>query len=124
MLFSILIFGVEGVWDQLPQEQQEREMQQHRDLQAELSKAQTLGPVVQLMSPSSAVTVRQRGNQQLVLDGPFAETKEQFLGFYVVECASLEEAIAVAQKLPTAIASYEVRPIQWAGGTMTTHSDG
>ena len=120
MMYSILIYGVDGVFDRLPAAEQEARMQQHRDLQAELAAKDALGPVVKLMSPTSAITVRQQGDSTVVLDGPFAETKEQFLGLYMVECDSIDEAIAAAKKLPQDISSYEIRPVDWAGGSLTT----
>jgi hypothetical protein len=60
---------------------------------------------------SDARTVRVRGGEVLVSDGPYAETKEQIAGFNVVECASLEEAIEIASRHPTArIGTFELRP--------------
>ena len=60
---------------------------------------------------ASAVTVRVRGGEVLVSDGPFAETKEQIAGFNVLECADLDEAVAVASRHPTArIGTFELRP--------------
>ncbi len=62
---------------------------------------------------SDATTVRVRGGEVLVSDGPFAETKEQIAGFDVLECASLGEAIGVASRHPTArIGTFELRPLQ------------
>jgi hypothetical protein len=67
-----------------------------------------------LQPTSSATTVRIRGGEALVTDGPFAETKEQLGGFYILECDNLDEAIAYAQKIPAAEhGSVEVRPV-WA----------
>jgi hypothetical protein len=61
-----------------------------------------------------AVTVRVRDGELLVSDGPFAETKEQIAGYDVIECADLDEAIAVAARHPTArLGTIEVRPF-WA----------
>ena len=60
-----------------------------------------------------AKTLRLRGSEVLVTDGPFAETKEQIGGYDVVECAGLVEAIAVASRHPVArIGTIEVRPLQ------------
>jgi hypothetical protein len=62
---------------------------------------------------ATARTVRVRGGQVSVVDGPFAETKEQLAGFYLVEAASLEEAVALAARIPPArVGSIEVRPIR------------
>ena len=65
-----------------------------------------------LQPTSTATTVRIRNGETLVTDGPFAETKEQLGGFYLLECENLDEAIAHAQKIPAAeFGSIEVRPI-------------
>jgi len=62
---------------------------------------------------SDATTVRVRGGEVLIADGPFAETKEQIAGFDVLECASLDEAIEVAARHPTArIGTFELRPLR------------
>lgn len=65
-----------------------------------------------LQPTSTATTVRVRNGQTLTTDGPYAETKEQLGGFYMVECADLDEAIAWAAKIPGAkVGAIEVRPI-------------
>jgi hypothetical protein len=67
----------------------------------------------QLQPASASTTVRMRGGEALVSDGPFAETKEQIGGYDVIECADLDEAIYAASRHPVALAgaSIEVRPI-------------
>jgi hypothetical protein len=68
-----------------------------------------------LRPPSDATTVRVRGGEVLVTDGPYAETKEQMGGFDIIECADLDEAIEVASKHPVArFGMIEVRPF-WTG---------
>ncbi len=65
-----------------------------------------------LMPTSSATTVRVRDGKTLTTDGPFAETKEQFGGYYLLECKDLDQAIELAAKIPTARGgSIEVRPL-------------
>jgi hypothetical protein len=65
-----------------------------------------------LQPTSTATTVRVRNDETLTTDGPFAETKEQLGGFYIVDCKDLDEAIATAAKIPGARnGSIEVRPI-------------
>jgi hypothetical protein len=65
-----------------------------------------------LHATSDATTVRVRNGETLAVDGPFAETKEQLAGYYVVDCKDLDEAIEVAAKIPGARdGSIEVRPI-------------
>jgi|SRR5579863_10048046 len=65
-----------------------------------------------LMPTNTATTVRVRDGKRLTTDGPFAETKEQLGGFYLLNCKSLDEAIEAAAKLPAALdGSIEIRPI-------------
>jgi hypothetical protein len=69
-----------------------------------------------LQASSTATTVRLKNGKPLVTDGPYAETKEQLAGYYILECQDLDEALAWAAKIPTACAGtagcIEVRPIR------------
>ena len=71
-----------------------------------------LGPVARLL-PTTAATTLRKDDPPLVLDGPFAETKEQLLGFYLVDCKNLDEALDVARDLGAANpgGAYEIRPV-------------
>ena len=81
-------------------------------IQEKLAKQGRLGPVARLL-PTTAATTLRKEDPPLVLDGPYAETKEQLLGFYIVDCANLDEALAVARELGEANpgGSYEIRPV-------------
>lgn len=73
-----------------------------------------LGPVARLMPTNAATTLRKSAAGAMVTDGPFAETKEQFLGFFVVDCDTLDEAVAFAKDLAIAnpgTGAYEIRPL-------------
>jgi hypothetical protein len=86
-----------------------------------MAKAGRLGPVARLMPTTAATTLRKDREPAVVIDGPFAETKEQLLGFYVVDCESLEEALDFARDLGKANpgGSYEIRPLlQFRPGTL------
>jgi hypothetical protein len=112
MLYAILCYNNESIIGSWPKEQDDRVMEEHQVVLGELAKKRRLGPVARLLPTTAAVTVR-TGNEQLVLDGPFAETKEQLLGFYVVDCASLEEAIDVARRVSVKGGAIEVRPVKF-----------
>ena len=116
MLYSLLIYDSEAAVDRLSEEELEARIVQHRALQKKLQDSQQLGPVAQLMPTSTALTVRGGSAEPLVLDGPFAETKEQLVGFYLVECETLEEALEAARQLPLETSHIEVRPIVWFDG--------
>lgn len=82
-------------------------------VQERRAKMGQLGPVARLMPTTAATTVRKDSEPPLVMDGPFAETKEQLLGFFVVDCANLDEALDFTRELAEANpgGAYEVRPI-------------
>ena len=85
----------------------------HEIVQQKLAAEDKLGPVVRLMPTASAKTLKQ-GNDTMIVDGPFAETKEQLLGFYLVDCPTPEEAMEAARLIGTACGArtLEVRPVQ------------
>src|SRR5712671_4225393 len=93
MLYAILCYHDEDLVGAWSKEEDASVLAKRAVVTDRLAAQGRLGPVARLMPTSAAVTVRS-GDEPLVLDGPFAETKEQLLGFYLVECASLEEAIA------------------------------
>ena len=82
-------------------------------VQEKLAKQGRLGPVARLMPTTAATTLRKDSEPPLVIDGPFAETKEQLLGFYVIDCDDLDEALEVARDLGRANpgGAYEIRPV-------------
>lgn len=122
MLYSILIYDSEALVEQLDPAEDALRIEKHRALQKRLDERQALGPVARLMPSTAAVTLAPGDGKPLVLDGPFAETKEQLVGFYVFEAASLEEAIELAGELPLDSSRLEIRPVQWfnpGSGTRT-----
>src|SRR5262245_25264334 len=114
MLYAILCYNDEDLVWNWTKEEEDATMGRLLDGQAPLSERGKLGPVARLMLTSAAPTLRKNGKETFVMDGPFAETKEQFLGFYVVDVENLEEAIAISQDLAKAnpgTGSYEIRPL-------------
>jgi hypothetical protein len=124
MLYAILCYNVEDVIGTWSKEQDEAVMARLQVVQDKLAKQGRLGPVARLLPTTAATTLRKGRDEPLVIDGPFAETKEQLLGFYVVDCASLDEAIDVAKELAEAnpgTGSYEIRPVRlFRPGTVST----
>jgi hypothetical protein len=114
MLYAILCYDSEAVVGAWTKEEDDAAMVRLGAVQQELAAAGKLGPVARLM-PTTAATTLRKGRETQITDGPFAETKEQLLGFFVVDCASREEAIDTARKLARAnslaVGSYEIRPI-------------
>lgn len=110
MLFAILAYHEEAKISSLTSEEDAALMANLLEKQARMVKDGSLGPQVRLGATKEARTVRAKG---MVLDGPFAETKEHLLGFYVVDCDTIDAAIAIASDLQqvNATAVYEVRPV-------------
>ena len=115
MRYAILCYHSEDVVGSWSKAEDDAVMTKLAVVQDRLAKAGKLGPVARLMPTTAATTLRKDQDPPLVIDGPFAETKEQLLGFYVVDCSALEEAIAVAQDLARANpgGAYEIRPISF-----------
>lgn len=113
MQYAILCYHSEDVVCGWSKEEDEAVMARLMVVQDKLVRQGKLGPVARLLPTSTATTLRKDREPALVLDGPFAETKEQLLGFYVVDCKDLEEALDIARELGRANpgGSYEIRPI-------------
>ncbi|WP_300017719.1 YciI family protein [uncultured Roseobacter sp.] len=122
MMYAITIYGESGVFENLPAAKQQEVMSGHRALQEELDKRGDFISV-KLMPPSTAVTVEPPATadqKPLITDGPFAETKESFLGFYAADFQTLDDALEHARMISSPIARLEVRPIAWAGGAISS----
>ena len=115
MIYALLCYHSEDVVCAWSKEEDAAVMAKLGVVQERLTKAGKLGPVARLMPTTAATTLRKDREPALVIDGPFAETKEQLLGFFIVECASLEQAIETARDLGQASGSngsYEIRPLR------------
>jgi hypothetical protein len=112
MLYAILAYHVEDEVTSWTAEEDAAVMADLGKAHDQLNRDGRLGPAARLGATKDAFTLRGPG-AGMVIDGPFAETKEQLLGFYVVDCASREAAIKAARDLrkanPTAV--YEIRPV-------------
>ncbi|WP_439520645.1 YciI family protein [Hydrogenophaga sp.] len=106
MLYSILIYGSEAAVAAWTEQEEAEVMGRHAELRKELLARQRLGPVMRLAPPASRAT-----ETAPVTDGPFAETKEQLLGIYVIDCDSQAEAHSAARRLAFDSAVFVVRPI-------------
>ena len=112
MLYAILAYHVEDEVTSWTPAQDTALMTKLHEVHDRLTQQGRLGPAARLGATRRARTLRGPGAGQ-VIDGPFAETKEQLLGFYVVDCASEDAAVEVARDLrranPSAV--YEIRPV-------------
>jgi hypothetical protein len=113
MLYAILCDPSEDVVCSWTKEEDDAVLARLAVVHGKLAEQGKLGPVARLLPTTAATTLRKDGDPPLVIDGPFAETKEQLLGFYVVNCDSLDEVLDVARELGRANpgGAYEIRPI-------------
>jgi hypothetical protein len=112
MLYAILCYHDEDFTGSWSKEHDAAVMKKLAVVQEKLAKQGRLGPVARLLPTTSATTLRKDG-PAVVLDGPYAETKEQLLGFYIIDCQNLDEAVDVARDLGAANpgGAYEIRPV-------------
>jgi len=113
MLYTILCYHSEKVVTAWTPAQDAAVMEKLAGIQTKLAQQGKLGPVVRLMPTGTATTLRKEPTP-VVLDGPFAETKEQLLGFYVVDVATQEDAESIARELAAVNPGggcYEIRPV-------------
>ena len=112
MKFMLLIYHDEAIWDALTEAERQEVYREYRELIQELEPkgAYLIGD--ELQPTSTARTVRVREDKPLITDGPFAETREQLGGFFLIEAADANEANAIAARSPSArTGSIEVRPV-------------
>lgn len=114
MLYALLCYHREDVVGCWSRAEDDAVMARLSVVHDKLARQGRLGPVARLLPTTAATTLRKDSDPPLVLDGPFAETKEQLLGFYLIECADLDDAIAAARELAGANpgGAYEIRPVE------------
>ena len=110
MLYTLLCYNKEDVVWSWTKEEDDAVMNRLSVVHEKLTKEGKLGPSLRLLPTTAATTLR---GKDMVIDGPFAETNEQLLGFYVIDVEKLDAALDVARQLnaanPTSV--YEIRPI-------------
>jgi len=112
MHYLLLIYGNEQHFETLSQSEREKVFSEYMDFSRSIRSSGHYQGGNRLDVVSTATTVRVREGKRLVTDGPFAETKEQLGGYFLVEAKDMDEAIAVAARIPAAKwGSIEVRPI-------------
>jgi hypothetical protein len=116
MRYMLLIYTKEDAARAASEEQQKEIMAGHQAVMAETSARGIFKTADPLYPTATATTVRTQNGKVLTIDGPFAETKEQLAGYYILDCKDLDEAIAWATKIPTGCGGMdgcvEIRPIR------------
>ena len=112
MKYMLLIHDSETAWAALGRTEQQEIMAAYRRFSAEIRASGHYLAGSQLQPTSNATSVRVRNGKRLITDGPFAETREQLGGYYLVEAKDLDEAIGLAERLPSApMGTIEIRPL-------------
>ena len=113
MLYTVLCYNDEDVVWSWSKEHEDAVMARLATVQERWAANGKLGPSLRLLPTTAATTLRKNQEPPLVIDGPFAETKEQLLGFYVVDVANLDEVLQFARELAAVNhgGAYEIRPI-------------
>jgi hypothetical protein len=115
MKFMILLTQDADAWEREPQAEKDRAYNEHMKVVGQLQAEKKLVDSRRLRPSAEAKTVRIRNGKPVTVDGPFCETKEQIGGFYLIECASMDEAIEWAKKMPhfgdLRYSGIEVRPL-------------
>ena len=116
MRYMLLIYTTEIDPALIPAGELERVAAAHRAIMDETRKRGVLVAAEPLQPTGTATTLRHQNGKVLTLDGPFAETKEQLAGYYILDCADLDEAISWASQIPTECAGaqgcVEIRPLR------------
>ncbi len=114
VLYAVLCYDREDVVGAWTQAEDEAVMVRLGEVQKKLAAQGRIGPVARLLPTTAATTIR-KGDKPVILDGPFAETKEQLLGIYIVDADDLDGALAIARDLAAASGSpgaFELRPMR------------
>jgi hypothetical protein len=112
MQYLLLIYANEIAWDKMTEAEKGKMYSDYMDFTKGIAASGHYKGGNRLDSVAKATTVRLRDGKRLVTDGPFAETKEELGGFYLVEAKDLDEAMGIAARIPGArVGSIEVRPI-------------
>jgi hypothetical protein len=112
MRYMLLIYGDERGWGSMSEEESAAEMGRWVAYTEAITAEGIMRAGDALQPTATATTVRVRDDETLVTDGPFAETREQLGGYYLIECDSLDQAIDAARRIPSVgTGSVEVRPL-------------
>jgi len=116
MLYAILCYNDDNIVTAWSKAEDDAVMERLGAIAGRIAAAGKLGPTARLTSTKQATTLRKGKDGPTVTDGPFAETKEHLLGFYLVDCANVDEAVGIAKELQAANSGpsgYEIRPVMF-----------
>lgn len=117
MRYMLLIYDDEKLWAKMSEQERGAIFQQYREFGEGIRASGAFQAGAPLQPTTTATTVRSKNGKTVTTDGPFAETREQLGGYYIVEAKNLDEAISIAARIPSVRlgGSIEVRPIMEMG---------
>ncbi|MCI0415732.1 YciI family protein [bacterium] len=115
MQYMLMCCFDEKRWEEMPEAQRDRIMEDYGEFVQDIKKSGHFLAGGKLQSTLAATTVREKNGKRVTTDGPFAETKEQLGGYFLIECSDIDEALSIAGRIPTLPAGglIEVRPVVW-----------
>jgi len=115
MQYLLLCCFNEERWHKIPEAERDRIMREYGAFQQSLAASGRYLAGAKLGSAQTATTLREHAGKPVITDGPFAETKEQLGGYHLIDCKDLDEALAIARRIPTLAAggAVEVRPVEF-----------
>ncbi|HEY5949259.1 MAG TPA: YciI family protein [Kofleriaceae bacterium] len=112
MQYLLLIYDNENIWRDMPKAESDKMFAEYMQFTTDIKQSGHLIAGDALQPVSTATTVRVRNGKTQTTDGPFAETKEQLGGYYLIEAKDLDEARKIAERIPSSrIGSIEIRPV-------------
>jgi hypothetical protein len=112
MQYMLLIYDAEKTWETMPEAERQKNFTAYMQFTADVKKAGNFIAGDALQPTRTATTVRVRDGKTTSTDGPFAETREQLGGYYLIEAKDLDEATKIAARIPSArFGSIEIRPV-------------
>ncbi len=112
MKYMLLIYHEEQAWNELGESDRQQIYGDYRKLREQLTSGGQYLDGSQLQPTTTATSIKVRDGKQLVTDGPFAETHEQLGGYFLIDAKNLDEAIAIAGRIPSSrMGTIEVRPL-------------
>ena len=114
MQYLLLCCFDEKKWEAIPERERQGIMQEYGEFVQNAVKSGQYLAGAKLRSSSAATTVRAKNGKPVIMDGPFAETREQLGGYHLIECKDLDEAMSIASRIPTLRVggTIEVRPVE------------
>jgi hypothetical protein len=123
MQFMLALISEERSWEDITPEEVQRNLAEMGQFNEELKKAGVMVTGAGLQERATGTTVHYGEGEPVVSDGPFAETKEQLAGFWLIECDGLDEALAWAKKVPLEDGHIEIRPMVSSGEELVAKAE-